>query len=99
MKLSRKKKEVVNVDHTDEGIMGSDKGVPIGDLVPGETRAFEVGPPEVTSTENTKDGKFITTNEGNPATPGQKLLTVETDPEREKFIRQNELLVIKREKE
>src|SRR5688572_23749713 len=80
--MIKKKKEVVKVDHSQEGIMGTDKI----DL-------------QLPAHENTKDGRFITTNEVEPATPGQKLLTVESDPEREKFIRQNELLVIKREKE
>lgn len=54
--------------------------------------------------DNTKDGKFITSNEVHPVVDGsiaadKGLATVLTNAPDEKFLKQNELLVKKREKE
>ena len=47
-----------------------------------------------TVNDNTKDGKFVTSNEVNPVVE-----TEVKDPVRDKFLKENELLVKKREKE
>src|SRR5688572_6805381 len=87
--MVKKKKEVV-----------SDDG-PFGDapMINATSNNTGVAKMNTSVTSNTKDGRFITTNDVNPPTPDNKIDLNNLSPEDEKFLRHNELLVKKREKE